>query len=172
MPNLTSTVAGSTAPMPVTSLPVTGGVNVSPITNPTQVNPTVLGQEMYQALVAAYAPQNAALLAGAPAGTTVALNVPILSAIQLVEALSNMGVQPTAAQLDAQVVQVSVPSPKSNPPVPPPYVLGPQIASNPSKYILDSNGAFPAVDTEIQINGLTYMVGALDPFVFTAEQVS
>jgi hypothetical protein len=113
--------------------------------NPT---PTILGQEMYAALVAGFAPQNAAIIASAKAGQSITITVPSLAAIQVVEAISQAGLIPTSAQIAAQIQPYTfMPVPAA--PAPPPYSLGTQIG--PGVYILLASGAYPPAGVTIQI---------------------
>jgi hypothetical protein len=139
------------------------------ITNPAQVTPANLALELYQAWNAAYTAFNNVLVATATPGSTLTLTIPSLAAIQEVQALAAAGAVVTPAQYAAQLVQVQVTIPE-NITTPPPYVLGRQLA--PGLFILDANGPFPSVGTTITIGTSTYLVGALTPFEFTAQQTS
>jgi S1-C subfamily serine protease len=113
--------------------------------NPT---PTILGQEMYAALVAGFAPQNAAIIASAKAGQAITITVPSLAAIQVVEAISQAGLIPTSAQIAAQIQPYTF-TPNPAAPAAPPYSLGTQIG--PGAYFLKASGAYPPAGVPIQI---------------------
>jgi hypothetical protein len=143
-------------------------MSTTPVTDPSQVTPAILGQETYEALVAGYAPQNAGLEKQAAPGQSVTISVPSLAAIQLVEAVAAAGIQPTPAMIAAQVTAVTfVPNAAAAPP--PPYSLGRQIGSG--MYILNASGPYPPANTEVSINGQNYFVQWYNMFNMSATLI-
>lgn len=140
----------------------------NPITNPAQVTTATLAANWQQALQSTLdATVNQSILAAAKPGQTVTIYVASYTGCL---AVILAGFNPTAAQVAAQVVGVSYTVPGSTPPPPPPYSLGTELA--PGLYILNASGAFPAVGTTIQINGVNYIVGAIDEgFEYTAQLI-
>lgn len=143
-------------------------MSTQPVTNPSQVTPSILGQEEYNALVQGYADQNAGAEAQAAPGQAVPILVPSLTAIQVVQALAAAGMTPTPAMYAAQVtVQMVVPNPAAT--APPPYSLGAAIGSG--SYVLQASGAYPAAGDKIQIGGQIYLVEWLNMFNMKATLV-
>jgi hypothetical protein len=143
-------------------------MSTQPVTNPSQVTPAILAQELYEAFVSALAPQNAAIVKAAAPGQSVTILVPSLTAIQLVQALAGAGLIPTSAQLAAQVgTYTYVPTPAA--PTAALYNIGAQIA--PGIYALTATGPFPAEGSTIVVNGVNYEVIALTPFEFGAQVI-